>query len=150
MKIFPTSGIRQLDAYTIEHEPIASIDLMERAARALADAIMEQWPFAGPGNNGGDALAVARLMAGQGYRLEVFLFNPQGKLSEDCAENRERLLATEGITFHEISTQFAPPTLTADHVVVDGLFGSGLNKVGRRVCRRGEVYQRLARPCGSH
>ena len=42
MKIFPTSGIRQLDAYTIEHEPIASIDLMERAARALADAIMEQ------------------------------------------------------------------------------------------------------------
>ena len=76
MKIFPTSGIRQLDAYTIEHEPIASIDLMERAARALADAIMEQWPdtetpftvFAGPGNNGGDALAVARLMAGQGYR----------------------------------------------------------------------------------
>ena len=136
MKIFPTSGIRQLDAYTIEHEPIASIDLMERAARALADAIMEQWPdtetpftvFAGPGNNGGDALAVARLMAGQGYRLEVFLFNPQGKLSEDCAENRERLLATEGVTFHEISTQFAPPTLTADHVVVDGLFGSGLNK----------------------
>ena len=136
MKIFPTSGIRQLDAYTIEHEPIASIDLMERAARALADAIMEQWPdtdtpftvFAGPGNNGGDALAVARLMAEQGYRLEVFLFNPQGKLSEDCAVNRERLLQVEGITFHEISTQFAPPTLTADHVVVDGLFGSGLNK----------------------
>ena len=148
MKIFPTSGIRQLDAYTIEHEPIASIDLMERAARALADAI---------GNNGGDALAVARLMAGQGYRLEVFLFNPQGKLSEDCAENRERLLATEGVTFHEISTQFAPPTLTADHVVVDGLFGGGRplrqraeQTVGRRVCRRGEVYQRLARPCGSH
>ena len=111
MKIFPTSGIRQLDAYTIEHEPIASIDLMERAARALADAIMEQWPdtdtpftvFAGPGNNGGDALAVARLMAEQGYRLEVFLFNPQGKLSEDCAVNRERLLQVEGITFHEIS-----------------------------------------------
>ena len=136
MKIFPTSGIRQLDAYTIEHEPIASIDLMERAARALADAIMEQWPdtdtpftvFAGPGNNGGDALAVARLMAEQGYRLEVFLFNPQGKLSEDCAVNRERLLQVEGITFHEISTQFAPPTLTADYVVVDGLFGSGLNK----------------------
>lgn len=117
MKIFPTSGIRQLDAYTIEHEPIASIDLMERAARALADAIMEQWPdndtpftvFAGPGNNGGDALAVARLMAVQGYRPEVYLFNPQGKLSEDCAENRERLLATEGITFHGISPSLHRP-----------------------------------------
>lgn len=136
MKIFPTSGIRQLDAYTIEHEPIASIDLMERAARALADAITGRWPdadtpvviFAGPGNNGGDALAVARLMAGKGYRPEVFLFNPQGRLSDDCAKNRERLRATKGVVFHEIVTQFVPPVLTTDHVVVDGLFGSGLNK----------------------
>ena len=136
MKIFPTSSIRQLDAYTIEHEPIASVELMERAARALTEAITEEWPdtdtsfivFAGPGNNGGDALAVARLMAEKGYRPEVFLFNPQGKLSDDCAVNRERLLKMGSVTFHEISTQFAPPMLTADHVVVDGLFGSGLNK----------------------
>ena len=136
MKIFPTSAIRQLDAYTIEHEPIASVDLMERAARALTDAITERWSdtdtpftfFAGPGNNGGDALAVARLMAGEGYRPEVFLFSPQGKLSEDCATNLERLRKVEGVTLHEISTQFAPPVLTAAHVVVDGLFGSGLNK----------------------
>ena len=68
MKIFPTTSIRQLDAYTIENEPISSIDLMERAARALADAIAGRWDtetpftvFAGPGNNGGDALAMSRL-----------------------------------------------------------------------------------------
>ena len=67
MKIFPSSSIKKLDAYTIEHEPIASIDLMERAATALTKAIMNRWSretpvtvFAGPGNNGGDALAVAR------------------------------------------------------------------------------------------
>lgn len=66
MKIFPSSSIKKLDAYTIEHEPIASIDLMERAAQALTKAITERWDittpitvFAGPGNNGGDALAVA-------------------------------------------------------------------------------------------
>ena len=67
MKIFPTTSIKQLDADTIENEPIASIDLMERASRALARAIAERWEpdtpltvFAGPGNNGGDALALAR------------------------------------------------------------------------------------------
>ena len=43
MKIFPTTSIKQLDADTIENEPIASIDLMERASRALARAIAERW-----------------------------------------------------------------------------------------------------------
>ena len=43
MKIFPSSSIKKLDAYTIEHEPIASIDLMERAAQALTKAITERW-----------------------------------------------------------------------------------------------------------
>ena len=39
IKIFPTIQIKELDAYTIENEPIASIDLMERASKALAKAI---------------------------------------------------------------------------------------------------------------
>ncbi len=136
MKIFPTTSIKQLDAYTIESEPIASIDLMERAAHALAKAIAERWDdvstplvvFAGPGNNGGDALAVARLLAGQGYELEVYLFNTKGQLSPDCEANKERLAGLGGIVFHEITSQFVPPQLTEDHVVIDGLFGSGLNK----------------------
>lgn len=135
MKIFPTSGIKQLDAYTIEHEPISSIDLMERAARALAGAIAARWNtstrltvFAGPGNNGGDALAVARLLMGRGYRVETFLFNTQGKLSPDCAANMERLAAVPDVDFHEVTSQFTFPKLTADDVIIDGLFGSGLNK----------------------
>lgn len=136
MKIFPTTSIKQLDAYTIEHEPIASIDLMERAAEALADAIAERWPdtatpmtvFAGPGNNGGDALAVSRLLAQKGYQLEVYLFNIKESLSPDCETNKQRLADVPGIAFNEITTQFVPPTLTADHVVIDGLFGSGLSK----------------------
>ena len=63
MKILTGAQIRELDKYTIEHEPIASIDLMERSARAICNAICEQWTqstpivvFAGPGNNGGDAI----------------------------------------------------------------------------------------------
>lgn len=135
MKIFPTQSIKALDAYTIEHEPIASIDLMERAAQALAAAIAERWTadtpftiFAGPGNNGGDALAVARLLAARGYTPEVYLFNIKGTLSPDCEANKERLLSVPGVDFHEVTSQFVPPALTAEHVVLDGLFGSGLNK----------------------
>ena len=135
MKIIPSSGIKQLDAYTIEHEPISSIDLMERAATALTDAITERWDthtpvtiFAGPGNNGGDALAVARMMAEKGYSIEVYLFNTKSELSSDCQTNKELIEITEGVKFNEISTQFVPPTLTAQHLVIDGLFGSGLNK----------------------
>lgn len=135
MKIFPSSSIKKLDAYTIEHEPIASIDLMERAAQALTKAITNRWNpetpvtiFAGPGNNGGDALAIARMMAEKGYKIEVYLFNTKGELSPDCQTNKELVEMMEEVTFHEISTQFVPPTLTSEHLVIDGLFGSGLNK----------------------
>ncbi len=135
MKIFPTSTLKELDAYTIEHEPVTSIDLMERASEAIAGAIAKRWNtetlftvFAGPGNNGGDALAVSRLLAGRGYQLSIYLFNTKGTLSPDCETNKERLSGLENIVFHEVSTQFIPPMLTDEHVVVDGLFGSGLNK----------------------
>ena len=74
MKIFTAAQIHELDNYTITHEPIKSIDLMERAAKTLTRTIMDEWTdrtpmviFAGPGNNGGDALAVARLLAEENY-----------------------------------------------------------------------------------
>ena len=135
MKILASSQLKELDKYTIEHEPIASIDLMERAAHALTDAIVRRWDssyevvvFAGPGNNGGDALAVARMLSQKKYHVEVFLFNTKGSLSEECQTNLNRLKTCGSIYFTEISTQFDPPTLTEKHLVVDGLFGSGLNK----------------------
>jgi len=108
---------------------------MERAARALTDAIVRRWDksfevvvFAGPGNNGGDALAVARMLSQKGYHVEVFLFNTKGQLSEECQANLNRLKTCGSIYFTEINTQFDPPTLTENHLVIDGLFGSGLNK----------------------
>ena len=136
MKILTAAQIHELDKYTIEHEPIKSIDLMERASKAITHAIMEEWSdrtpvivFAGPGNNGGDALAVARMLAEAKYQVGVFLFNIHRKLSEDCAANKQRLIDSKrGIKFTEISLNFDPPELTADTLVVDGLFGSGLNK----------------------
>lgn len=135
MKIFTSAQIHELDKYTIEHEPVKSIDLMERAAKAVAEAIMEEWPeampvavFAGPGNNGGDALAVARLLAEEDYQVSAYLFNIHGKLSADCATNRQRLVEGKKAQFAEISLNFDPPELPESTLVVDGLFGTGLNK----------------------
>ncbi len=136
MKIFTSTQIKELDKYTIEHEPIKSIDLMERAAMAVTQAIMERWDtlvpvvvFAGPGNNGGDALAVARLLADRGYQVQTFLFNISGHLSADCAENRKRLADRKGRPLlTEVTQEFDPPRLEEGMLVVDGLFGSGLNK----------------------
>ena len=136
MKIFTSNQIHELDHYTMEHEPIRSIDLMERAAKALTRAITTKWDtqkpvvvFAGPGNNGGDALAVARMLSEQNYKVAVYLFNINNKLSEDCATNKKRILDAHRIKdFTEVIDEFDPPQLEADMLVIDGLFGSGLNK----------------------
>ena len=136
MKIFTRTQISELDKYTIEHEPIRSLDLMERAARALVGVITNRWSsvvpivvFAGPGNNGGDALAVARLLAEQGYKVSVYLFNIRNNLTADCAANKQRLLACKRLgQFVEVTVNFDPPVLNEQTLVVDGLFGSGLNK----------------------
>jgi len=136
MKIFTGAQIRELDEYTIEHEPVKPIDLMERAARAITRAVTDMWNndrpvvvLAGPGNNGGDALAVARMLAEQKYKVSVFLFNVNGKLSDDCAANKQRLMDCRAVkSFVEVTNEFDPPGLEAGMLVVDGLFGSGLNK----------------------
>ncbi len=136
MKIFTRAQIQELDKYTIDHEHIKSIDLMERVARTLTKAIAERWSqavpvvvFAGPGNNGGDALAVARLLGDRGYNVDTFLFNITGHLSADCAENKNRLIDKKGRPLYtEVTQEFDPPRLEEGMLVVDGLFGSGLNK----------------------
>jgi NAD(P)H-hydrate epimerase len=109
---------------------------MERAARAITKAITEQWPntvpvvvMAGPGNNGGDALAIARLLADRGYQVTVYLFNISGHLSPDCAANKRQLEENKHIEqFFEVTQEFDPPVLDEQTLVIDGLFGSGLNK----------------------
>ncbi len=136
MKIFTGAQIRELDKYTIEHEPITSEKLMERAATALTGAITERWPkttrtvvFAGPGNNGGDALAVARMLLDRGYDVSTYLFNVTGHLSADCETNSKRLAAhRRAKDFTTVTADFNPPKLEEGTLVIDGLFGSGLRK----------------------
>ncbi|MCD7710059.1 MAG: NAD(P)H-hydrate dehydratase, partial [Porphyromonadaceae bacterium] len=131
---FSTEQLRKIDRYTIDNEPILSIDLMERAATAVTAEIVTRWDcrrkmvvFAGAGNNGGDALAVARMLIQQGYTVESYLFNPKEHLSPDCEVNRERLQKS-GAPLFEVVNEFVPPRLHRGMVVIDGLFGSGLNR----------------------
>lgn len=136
MKILDSKKIREVDAATCEVNDISSLDLMERAASAVTREITSRFlpsrrivVMAGPGNNGGDALAVARMLITQGYsRVQVYLFNVTGKLSHDCDEERKKLITIDGVDYTEVSNEFNPPSLSANDVVVDGLFGSGLNQ----------------------
>ena len=136
MQIYTGTQIHDWDRYTIEHEPIRSIDLMERAAAAITAEIAERWDntynfvaLAGPGNNGGDALAVARLLSERGRSVEAYLFNTTGKLSDECSQNMRRLQGAKRMKkVVEVTRDFEPPHLDNRTVVIDGLFGAGLNK----------------------
>lgn len=135
MKILTGGQFKELDKYTIEHEPISSIDLMERASEAITEELTARWStktrfivFAGPGNNGGDALAVSRMLAQRGYKTDVFLFNVSGHLSEECETNKIRLNTCSNVNLTEVTNQFTFPVIESNDVIIDGLFGTGLNK----------------------
>lgn len=136
MKIFSSEVLHEIDNATCEAQNIDSLELMERAANAACYEIISRFMtgqriivVAGPGNNGGDALAVARLLIERGYRnIEIFLFNIKGKLSHDCDEERKKLITIDGIDFTEVTREFTPPYLGENDVVIDGLFGSGLKQ----------------------
>jgi NAD(P)H-hydrate epimerase len=132
MKIFNTSQIRELDRFTIENEPIASIDLMERAAFAIYEKYMQTfhynkpvYVFAGPGNNGGDVLALARLLLQTGLNVKAQIISAE-KLSPDCETNLKRLKENFPDAVTESVEHFAKPDISSDTIIVDGLFGSGL------------------------
>ncbi len=135
MKIYSTSQIKDLDRYTIEKEPIVSINLMERASVAFVKVFRTYFPdlkqvviLAGPGNNGGDALAIARILSEMRCPVEVYLYHFGKTLSADCEFNRARLLENTGILLKENESSVFLASLPEDCVIIDGLFGSGLNK----------------------
>ena len=135
MKLFKTTEIKKLDAYTIQNEPVLSIDLMERASRVMADFLLHRLEkesrivvLSGPGNNGGDGLALARLLSLCSFSVEVFLLCPSSTLSSDCAKNLARL-RKQRFVIHEVRLDAdAYPLLNEETTVIDALFGSGLNR----------------------
>ena len=98
MKLFKAEQLREADSYTIAHEPISSIDLMERAAQKISKWIENQFDtktkiviLVGPGNNGGDGLVVARHLIKKAYNVQVFDLGFSNNYSEDFIINKNRL-----------------------------------------------------------
>lgn len=135
MKIFSAQQIREWDQYTITHEPIASIDLMERAAIACKDWLIRQYPeqeqyiiFCGKGNNGGDGLAIARLLLERGCTVFIYILEFGNRGTDDFQMNLSRLHRYPQGHIHFIQSADHLPVLPPGYVLIDALFGTGLNR----------------------
>ena len=134
LKIFSPGQVRKADTYTIQNEPVSSINLMERAAQACAEWMNNFQDlsnksihvFCGPGNNGGDGLAVSRMLHKQKIQVIAFIPGETAKTSEDFSLNLIR--ARESGVDLQSYNSFKLDQVTENTLIVDALFGSGLSK----------------------
>lgn len=135
MKILSVEQIREADKYTIENEPIESVDLMERAATKVFEWLYRRVSrekvlriFCGMGNNGGDGLVVARLLYEQDIVPQVFMVRYSDKMSHDCEVNYYRLLNETKVPMFDIMSEDDFPPINEGDIIIDAIFGSGLNR----------------------
>ena len=134
MKILSAEQTRQADTATVDRARISSLELMEKASLEFVCCFIETFPtkqrpvyvFCGPGNNGGDGLAIARLLADRLYQVQGWVVAGGGNVSPDHAANRQRWSGQPPI--ETITTANDIPALPEQAVVIDGLFGSGLSR----------------------
>ncbi|MDP4290096.1 MAG: NAD(P)H-hydrate dehydratase [Bacteroidota bacterium] len=134
IKILSVEQIREADSYTILNEPISSIDLMERAATRCAEWLTNKITdqkvkvFCGMGNNGGDGLALARIMVDYHIDAAAFIVHHGSAFSNDCSKNLSRLESLDPGIVHHIQNEIDIPDIDQDDIVIDAIFGSGLSK----------------------
>ena len=136
MKILPVEKIREADAFTIENEPIDSIDLMERAASKVYEWFIKRCKskevsvkiFCGIGNNGGDGLALARMLYATNIIPQVFVVRYSDKMSRDCEINFARLEEETEVPMYDIFSEDDFPHIFDNDIIIDAIFGSGLNR----------------------
>jgi ADP-dependent NAD(P)H-hydrate dehydratase / NAD(P)H-hydrate epimerase len=134
MKIISSKQTQQLDAFTIENEPISSLDLMERAAQAFTNWLTQMLSpeekkikiFCGLRNNGGDGLAIARQLINLGYDVQVFIVKHSDKMSGDFEVNFHRVKNLTKVQY--IDNQSSVINFTEDDLIIDAILGSGLNR----------------------
>ena len=134
MKIFTSSEIREIDAATIRLEPVTPAGLMERAATALFQRLKDYVPpekkvnvFAGPGNNGGDGLVIARLLHEDGHPVRVFIVETGSAHSNEFSMNADRLERADILPL-TLADPGLFPSIGRDEVIIDAIFGTGLKK----------------------
>lgn len=135
MKILSAAQVREWDQYTIQHEPIASIHLMERAAGKCVQWLEENGYtensfsiYCGKGNNGGDGLAIARMLAEKQITVSVNILEFGHKGTEDFQINLERLHQYLSVEIRFIQSEDHFHKLAKDEVVIDAILGSGINR----------------------
>ncbi|NAY93245.1 NAD(P)H-hydrate dehydratase [Muricauda sp. JGD-17] len=135
MKIFSAHQIYEADKFTIEKQQISSDELMERAATKLFEWIHSRLRgtsvniqlFCGIGNNGGDGMALARILKENEYAIQVHVVNYSEKRSKDFLLNLERLKDRK-VWPDFINSDSTFPEIAPNDIVVDALFGIGLNR----------------------
>jgi NAD(P)H-hydrate epimerase len=138
MRVLDAEQMRRVDRAAIDGLGVPSMVLMENAAIGVVDAIGERFSearrvaiFCGPGNNGGDGMAVARHLAARGYECRLFAVGPAPAASSDAASQRD-IVARLGLEIGRIETEAAVPAALAQSrdcdLVVDALFGTGLSR----------------------
>ncbi len=135
MKLLTAQQIRDWDAYTIRHEPISSIDLMEHAANLFVKQLKKIVKhdrtikiFCGLGNNGGDGLAIAKLLCDENFLVEVFVVEYSKNRSTDFSQNLKRLEEKIEVSIISIHEKSILPIIHQSDIIIDALFGTGLNK----------------------
>lgn len=143
MKILSAEEIRAWDQYTIEQEPISSIDLMERAAKACTNWLVSNFKssssfsiFCGKGNNGGDGLAIARMLKEKSYKVSVYILEFGHKGTNDFQVNLSRLHQLDHSDIHFIQSEEHFHDIPKAEIIIDALFGSGLNRSPEGVTAR--------------
>jgi ADP-dependent NAD(P)H-hydrate dehydratase / NAD(P)H-hydrate epimerase len=137
MKVFSAEKTRAWDAYTIDHEPIGSVELMNRAAGEFAEWFMEGYSqpirpqvliVCGTGNNGGDGVAVARLLTERLWEVNLLVCDFTGRRSSDFAQQVEQLPPALRASAEWLKDASKLPLVAEGAVVLDALFGSGLSR----------------------
>lgn len=135
MKILSAKDIRLVDAKTIEYNEMFSHQLMEMAATAFFDYFVNSYTikantvalFCGIGNNGGDGIAVARMLHTVGYVVKLFIVETTNNYSDDCTLNIDRV-KNAGVDITTVNSANQIPSLDNIDVIVDAIFGTGLSR----------------------
>lgn len=132
MYVVDSEQMRQLDRKTIDEVGLPGIVLMERAALGVAETIRDRFPtpgrvavLVGPGNNGGDGLAIARILSQRGWNSSVLLAAPEARVSGDAKTNLQAAQRL-GVEVIESSDIVADGVLHSADVWVDSLLGTGI------------------------
>lgn len=134
MKIVTSQEMRHIDNYTISNIGIPSMVLMERAALSVSNHIKELISnnkkiiiICGTGNNGGDGLALARILYSCNIRTKVIILGEEQKLSKDC-KNQLDILKNIRIPFRFINNDYKLSFINEYDIIIDGIFGTGLTR----------------------